>query len=104
MIYKFRSNATGDLIMLGPNGDRMLRLIGREPAGKGIIEPADMPGAIASLEAAIAAEEAEHGERAERGDDQERAADAVALGPRMWPMIEMMKRAHGADEPIVWGV
>ena len=101
MIYKFRSNATGDVIMLGPNGDRMLRLIGREPAAKGIIEPADMPGAIASLEAAIAAEQAEG---AERGDDKDRPDDAVALGPRMWPMIDMMRRAHGADEPVVWGV
>ena len=30
MIYKFRSPATGDVIMLGPQGDQLLRLIGRD--------------------------------------------------------------------------
>ena len=39
MIYKFRCKAAGDVIMLGPNGDQMLRLLGREPAAKGIFEP-----------------------------------------------------------------
>jgi hypothetical protein len=38
MLYKFRSKAAGDLIMLGPQGDQLLRLLGREPARQGIIE------------------------------------------------------------------
>jgi hypothetical protein len=46
MIYKFKSKATGDVIMLGPTGDQLLRCIGREPAPKGIIEPAAMPAAM----------------------------------------------------------
>ena len=29
MIYKFKSAASGDVIMLGPNGDAMLRLLGQ---------------------------------------------------------------------------
>lgn len=101
MIYKFRSKAAGDVIMLGPNGDQMLRLIGRDPAAKGIIEPPAMPAAVAALEAAIAADEAA---RAGAKADDDKPADAVALRPRMWPMIEMLKRAHRADEPVVWGV
>jgi hypothetical protein len=28
----------------------------------------------------------------------------VGLKQRVWPMVEMMKRAHAAGEPIVWGV
>ena len=55
MIYKFRSKAAGDLIMLEPHGDQLLRLLGREPAPKGIIEPAQMPAAIAALQAAVRA-------------------------------------------------
>src|SRR5206468_2407161 len=47
MIYKFKSKATGDVIMMGPNGDQVLRLIGKEPAAKGIIEVAAMPSAMA---------------------------------------------------------
>ena len=46
MIYKFKSQAAGDVIMLGPNGDQMLRLIGHEPAAKGIVDVAQLPAAI----------------------------------------------------------
>jgi hypothetical protein len=107
VIYKFKSKATGDVIMLGPNGDQILRILGREPAPKGIIEPADMPVAIAAIEAAIAASEAERGRRQERGaanGDEGQRAEAITLRQRAWPLIEMMKRAHKADVPIVWGV
>jgi hypothetical protein len=100
MIYKFKSKATGDLIMLGPNGDELLRLIGREPAPKGIIEPDAMPAAMARIEAAVAAE----GERGADADADEDRRDRVRLRQRVWPMVEMMKRALAAREPIVWGV
>lgn len=100
MIYKFKSKATSDLIMLGPNGDQLLRLIGREPAPKGIIEPQAMFGAIADLQQSVASEEA----RREQAGDAAPPADKVGLRQRVWPMIEMMKRAQAAGEPIVWGV
>ena len=96
MIYKFKSKAAGDVIMLQPHGDQLLRLIGREPAAKGIIEAAEMPAAMRALQDAAA-------------QAQQPAADAsgergVGLKQRVWPMIEMMKRSHAAGEPIVWGV
>ena len=34
MIYKFKSKATADLIVMGPVGDNLLRIVGREPAAK----------------------------------------------------------------------
>ncbi len=97
MIYKFKSAATGDLIMLAPNGDQMLRLLGREPAPQGIIEVAAMPEAIAALLAAIAREETPP------EDDDERLPP-VGLRQRLWPMIEMLRRAHAAEAAVVWGV
>ena len=96
MIYKFKSPATGDLIMLGPQGDQMLRALGREPSPKGIIEPADMPAAIAALQAAIAADE--------RPAEQDDKPAPVGLRQRLWPMVEMLRRALAADAPVVWGV
>jgi hypothetical protein len=107
MIYKFKSKAAGDLIMMGPAGDHVLRIIGKEPAPQGIVEPAAMPAAIAAIELAVAAEEDARA-RAER----EAAAEGRTLAPRegvtlrqrAWPLVEMMKRAHAADKEIVWGV
>jgi hypothetical protein len=107
MIYKFKSKATGDTIMLGPNGDQMLRLLGREPALKGIIEVGAMPGAIAALQAAVAADDAARAGRSDADDGDEAAEgarDPVSLRSRLWPMVEMLKRAHAAGEPVVWGV
>jgi hypothetical protein len=101
MIYKFKSKASGDVIMLAPQGDRMLRLIGREPAPKGIIEPAAMAAAIAALEAAIADVEAD-GEAPEEGTPADESP--VSLRRRLWPMIDMLRRAADAGVPVVWGV
>jgi hypothetical protein len=103
MIYKFRSKAAGDLIMLGPHGDQLLRLLGREPMPKGIIEPAQMPAAIAALQAAVQ-QDAPAGDEDEAGADDEAPRDRVQLHQRLWPMIEMLRRAADAGEPIVWGV
>ncbi|MBK1614869.1 hypothetical protein CKO44_15470 [Rubrivivax gelatinosus] len=98
MIYKFRSKATGDLIMLGPHGDQILRLLGRDPAPQGIIEPGAMAAAIAALEAASAADD-------EGGDaDDAPGSSAVSLRRRAWPMIQMLRRAQAEGESIVWGV
>jgi hypothetical protein len=104
MIYKFHSKATGDLIMLGPHGDQLLRLLGREPSAQGIIEPAQMPAAIAALQAA-----AQQAQPPEAADDDDRDADEaprdrVSLRQRLWPMVEMLRRAADAGEPVVWGV
>ncbi len=107
MIYKFKSAASGDVIMLGPQGEQMLRLLGRDAAAKGILEPLAMPAAIAALQAAIAAEEATPAE-SHADDSAEDAAEAsraaVSLRRRLWPMIEMLRRCQAANEPVVWGV
>lgn len=96
MIYKFKSKAAGDLIMLQPHGDQLLTLIGREPSGKGIIEVADMSAAIEALRDAAAQSDAPADDaNGERG---------VGLGQRVWPMIQMLERSLAANEPIVWGV
>lgn len=103
MIYKFKSKATGDLIMLGPHGNQLLALLGREPAAQGIIEVTAMPAALAALQAAIDAEEADLPDGDEDADEPV-GAPAVALRQRLWPMVEMLRRAHAAGEPVVWGV
>ena len=101
MIYKFKSSAAGDVIMLEPQGTQMLRLIGKEAAPKGIIEPADMAAAIGALQAAIGAAEAP---AADTNDDTADEARSIGLRQRLWPMVEMLRRAQAANAPVVWGV
>jgi hypothetical protein len=109
MIYKFKSKAAGDVIMLQPTGDKVLGLIGKDVTPKGIIEPAQMAAAIQALADAVAVDDAARARAASGGqaDTEEAAAgarDKISLRQRVWPLVEMMKRAQGADEPITWGV
>ncbi|MEY8878928.1 MAG: DUF1840 domain-containing protein [Leptothrix sp. (in: b-proteobacteria)] len=107
MLYKFKSKAAGDLIMTAPVGDRVLKLMGREPALQGIFEVEAMPALMVALEAAIVADEAlRRAAEQAAADAGERLPprEAVGLRQRAWPLIEMLKRCHGAGHPIVWGV
>ena len=107
MIYKFKSKAAGDVVMLGDNGDQLLRLLGREPAPQGIFEVADMPALRTALEQAVAAEEAVRVQAEAEANAEGRAPaqrESVSLRQRVWPLVEMMKRAQADNYPIVWGV
>ena len=106
MIYKFKSKATGDLIMLEPHGNQFLALLGRGPAAQGIVEVDAMPAALSAMQAAIDAEAAAAAAAGEIADapDEAGGARAVALRQRLWPMMEMLRAAHGAGVPVVWGV
>jgi hypothetical protein len=107
MIYKFKSKATGDVVMLGVNGDHLLRIMGREPAAQGIFEVEDMPRLRQLLEQAVATEEAERAQAEAEAAAEGRQLpprDTVSLRQRVWPLVEMMKRAQAAGYPIVWGV
>jgi hypothetical protein len=107
MIYKFKSKAAGDVIMMGPNGDEVLRIIGKSPSPQGIIEPAAMPAAVKAIEDAVAVDEAQRKQAEQEAAAEGRrppARDGVTLRQRAWPLVDMMKRAHGADQEIVWGV
>jgi hypothetical protein len=107
MLYKFRSKAAGDVIMLAANAEQVLRLLHREPAPTGILEVADMPAALAAIEAAV--QEAEQARReavaaAEAEGHAPPAREGVTLRQRVWPLAEMIKRSHAAKVDIVWGV
>ncbi len=113
MLYHFKSKVTGDLIMLEPNGRRILEIMGKVPDTNGIIQPFQMPGAIAALEAAIR-EDAVQASLNQGDLDAGAVRDAVAeqavreemvtLRQRARPMMEMLQRCHQSQADIVWGV
>lgn len=105
MIYRFKSKADGDLIMMGPAGDSVMRILGREPAPQGIIEAGALPPAIAALEQAVAADEARGASASSPNPPPtEGGGDKVSLKQRVWPLLEMMRRSQAEGADIVWGV
>lgn len=101
MIYRFKSKAGADLVMLGPQGDQMLRLLGRMPAPQGIIEADALPAALRALQRAIDAGVAADGP----ADDNEPGAEpVVTLHQRLWPVMGLLRQAQAAGEAVMWGV
>lgn len=107
MLYKFKSKDSADLIMMGPAGDHVLRLLGRTPSMQGILEAADLPSAMAQLERAVADDEAAWAQAQAEAAAEGRVLprrEGVSLRQRVWPLLEMMRRAQAHQHPLVWGV
>jgi hypothetical protein len=105
MIYTFKSQASANVIMLEPNGDQMLKIVGKEPSTQGIITVAQIPAAIAALEAAIAEHEAVEAKRREHpGLVVEADGDSVMLRDRAAPFIDLLRTSAQAGKDVFWGV
>lgn len=106
MLYKFQSRAAADLLMLEPQGRRILQIIGKHGEDRrGILRPAEMPAAIAALEAALVDEERRAAEaRENETEDGDDADEPVSLRQRATPFIEMLRRSQAAGKDVVWGV
>jgi hypothetical protein len=103
MLYKFKSKAGSDVIMLEASGRQILELIGKGPDAKGILLPTQMAAAKAEIEAAIAQDEQAQ-QQSEDADQEKLAARPISLRTRAWPLITLIERSMQADVPITWGV
>ena len=107
MLYKFKSKATGNLIMLEPQGRQVVKIMGKEPGPQGIVTWSEIPAAIAALQAAVAQEEAAAAAAVAEEDGASDAADRpppIGLRQRVVPLIDMLRRAHAEEADVVWGV
>ncbi|HMN21357.1 MAG TPA: DUF1840 domain-containing protein [Ottowia sp.] len=108
MLYKFKSQATGDVVMLQPNAEELLKIIGKSAGPTGIITVEQCGPAIAALRAEIQRREAhpeQHGQ-ADQDPSQDPAdhEDPVTLRRRAAPFIELLERSSAAGKDVVWGV
>ena len=115
MLFKFKSKAAADLIMLAPDARRLLKIMLGQDDERGIIEVAQLPEVIDRLEAAVNQDEAARQKRSEQSrsallkptgmtEDEEDALDPVRLSQRAAPMVKMLKRCQATMSDVVWGV
>lgn len=105
MLYRFKSQATADIVMLQATGELLLKIMGKTPEPKGVITVAQMPAALDALARAVADSEAAPAAAPEEDSDeyvQER--DSVQLRQRAAPLVTMLKEASAAGKDVVWGV
>ena len=106
MLYKFKSKAAADIIMLDANGRELLKILGKEfpeQQAKGILTVAEMPQAIQSIEAALEAEARQLAQMVSEGDAPP-PSRGVSLRQRLLPFLGMVRLCQQAGQPIVWGV
>ena len=101
MLVKFVSSETGELMMFAEMAGTLLRAAGKETGRRGAFTRDEMLPAAQLLRAAVARGEAGD---SKANDDDEGAEPPVALGPRAWPLIDMLERTAkgGAQANIVW--
>ena len=105
MIYQFHSKAGPDVIMLSDLSQRIFDILEHPLDKRGILVAERLPEFIAKLESAIAADVALRTTVADESPDSDSEKPiADRLGQRAFPFLELMKQAHAANEPIVWGV
>lgn len=103
MLYKFKSRSAPDLIMLEPHGRQILQIIGKTPGPTGIITAAQIPAAMAALQAAVAADEALTDVQEPTDDEAVERPDTVRLHQRAAPFLEMLRRSVAQEHDVVWG-
>ena len=104
MLVTFKSAASGDLVMFEKNGRELLALLGKDPeAVRGIVTVEQLPGAIAPLRKAIAADQARQaGQPADENDTETGVDRRINLSQRALPMLDMLERSLQEREPVTW--
>ena len=112
MPITFKSQAAADLIMLQASAEALLSRLGKQAGEPGILEPKDMPAALATLKG-LPPDEADTPPTVSTKDDSDAgeeprdpafADEPVTLRQRAWPLIQMIERSLEAGKPVVWGV
>jgi hypothetical protein len=101
MLYKFKSKADGDLILLEANGRKVLEIMGKTPGAQGIILVAEMARAITALQAAVVLDDAAR--QAATAEDKAHQMDTVSLHQRTQPFINLLRRCEKENADITWG-
>lgn len=109
MIYKFKSRETGDLIMLAPDAERILALLGKVLKAPGIITLAEIADAKATLQAAALAASQQATQNAAEADTDDadntaKQSSGISLAQRLVPFLAMLDRCQAAKVDIVWSV
>ncbi|WP_213958244.1 MULTISPECIES: DUF1840 domain-containing protein [unclassified Variovorax] len=106
MLYRFKSQATQDVVMLEANARQLLEIMGKSGGGSGIITVEQIPSALAALEAAVRTEGTNrhnHDALAVEGHAEEAERQHIGLHQRAAPIIHMLKDAQADGKDVIWG-
>jgi len=111
MLVIFKSKAAAEVIMYEQHAKPLLDMLGKD-VKKGIISAEETADAIARFEQEIEAfkkqaqlEAAQANQDDEQDEEEEsEQKQAVSFSARAYPLLEMLRAAHAARQPVIWGV
>jgi hypothetical protein len=109
-IVIFKSAACADVIYFSDVAKRMMELMGKDVADKGIVTVEQLPDAIAQLQAAIEADKAQHRQQVleeelgSEADGKGGTRPRVSLTQRALPLLSILEESLKEKKPVVWGV
>ena len=104
MSVKFKSKAAADLLMVGAHAEGLLKALGKTGTQPGILEPQDMPRALAVLQGLPDEPPATAPDGGADQLEDDTPEERVSPRTRAWPLVQMIQRSLDANEPVVWGV
>lgn len=105
MLITFKSGVAADVMMFGDVAKKLMEVMGKAPADKGIVTVEQMPEAIARLKRMVAEDKARRAaEKTPEQEEEPPAAPRITLGQRALPLIELLERSLKEEEAVVWGV
>ena len=108
MLITFKSKAAAEVIMYKEHAKRILDLLHKD-LERGVITAAETAGAIATLEAEIAASRLRAGPEKVQPDEADednahQTSAIVSFSARVYPLLEMLRAANKDGRDIMWGV
>jgi uncharacterized protein DUF1840 len=107
----FRSKAAAEIYMFAETARRLLSIIGKAEADRGVIRAEEVGDALDRLTAAVEQEKADLSDEQARRELDERTGDAhnermqpITLGQRAFPLIGMLRAAQKKHVDVTWGV
>lgn len=110
MLVTFKSKAAAEVIMYEEHAKRILDMLGKD-VERGIIRTEETGDAITRIEQEIeevkkqtqAEKEQQDATESEEEEEPDRG-QAVSFSARVYPLLEMLRAAHAAGQPVIWGV
>jgi hypothetical protein len=108
LLITFKSKAAAEFIMYKSHVNPIFELLGKDPE-RGVLTPAELPAAIAKIEANIAATKEAGRPKPDNVDDEDDEARRqrsaqVSTSTRLFPLLEMLRAANEQQRDVVWGV
>jgi hypothetical protein len=102
MLVTFRTKAYPNITMFGDVALKLLKLMGHSGTVPSAIKAADVPAALARLEAAVKAQKAAEKNAPADPDHEDGAEAPVELSRRAVPLLELLRAAAKVQIDVLW--